>query len=105
MPQQEHIDLLTKSLDNYMQSFNKKVEIYTNRMHESRDRMMEDVQYEIDRLGKKTKGTVEADTTLKIPKAEFQDTIRNVTSMLLQISNLLRGLVESMDDSPENDKK
>ncbi len=92
MSQQEHIDILTKSLNDYMQNFNKKVELYTTRMHESRDKMMKDVQYEIERLDSTSK--VPEDTLLHIPKAEFQATIGSVTAMMLQISNLLRGLVE-----------
>jgi len=92
MSQQEHIDLLTKSLNDYMRAFNKKVEIYTSRMHESRDKMMEDVQYEIERLDGSTK--VLDDAMLHIPKADLQATVGSVTAMMLQISNLLRGLVE-----------
>ncbi len=82
-----------------MTNFNRKVELYTARMHESRDKMVKDVQFEIERLDGKAKAP--EDTLLHIPKAEFQATIGSVTAMMLQISNLLRGLVERGEEDSE----
>ena len=97
----QQLKLLTKSLEDYMISFNLRVDTFTKGVHEKQEWMMKHIQTEIDKAeAQMASGQVSASeldhskTTLNIPKDQFQVIIGDIADKMGSISASLQRLME-----------